>query len=103
MQEQQRHQMVLETTHSSGAEEWNCPACGRRLLISWEPSFKKIVLEAGDEFSFHGGSKGILNIGGLQISPISDYGPQSATEPPPDDPHLAPWARWLDKKDWGDF
>ena len=67
MNEQQKHEMVLETTHSSGAEEWNCPTCGRRLLIHWEPTFKKVVLHAGDEFSIHSGGKGGLGMGSIQI------------------------------------
>ena len=67
MIEQQKHEMVLETTHSSGAEEWNCPTCGRRLLISWGPKFTKAVLEAGDEFSMHSGGKGGLSMRSIEV------------------------------------
>jgi hypothetical protein len=67
MNEGQKHEMVLEATHPSGAEEWNCPTCGRRLLINWEPKFKKTVLEAGDEFSIHSGGKGGLSMSSLEI------------------------------------
>ena len=76
MNEQQRHEMVLEIAHPSGAEEWNCRTCGRRLLISWEPAFKKTVLEAGDEFSIHSGGKG-----GLTMSAVEVGDPQESVLP----------------------
>ncbi len=61
---QQQHEMQLEKTHPSGAEEWRCPTCGRRFLLSWPPAYKKIVIEAGDEYAIHSGGKG-----GLQMMP----------------------------------
>ena len=67
MNEQERHEMVLETTHSSGAEEWNCPTCGRRFLLNMPPDYKKIILNAGDEFAIHSGSKGGLRMGSINI------------------------------------
>jgi DNA-directed RNA polymerase subunit RPC12/RpoP len=67
MNEGQKHEMVLEATHPSGEEEWNCPTCGRRLLINWEPMFKKTVLETGDEFSIHSGGKGGLSMGSVEV------------------------------------
>jgi hypothetical protein len=51
------HEMFLIRIHTSGAEEWHCPTCGRRFLMHWPPAYKKIVLEAGDEYAAHiGGS-----------------------------------------------
>jgi hypothetical protein len=102
MTEQQRHEMVLETTHPSGVEEWSCPTCGRRMTITWQP-WKKIILEPGDLHAAHGGSKGILKIGPLQFNMESEYGSLSATEPSVEDPYLEPWVRWLDKMNWGDL
>ena len=67
MNEGQRHEMVLETTDLSGVEEWYCPTCGRRLLINWEPKFKKTVLDVGDEFSIHSGGKGGLSMSSIEI------------------------------------
>src|SRR5215207_533686 len=66
MSEQQRHEMVLETTHPSGAEEWYCPTCGRRFLLNWPPAYKKIVLNTGDELASHSGGKGGLQMSKLQ-------------------------------------
>jgi len=102
MNEQSRHEMVLETAHPSGAEEWYCPTCGRRLTITWQP-WKKTVLEPGDIYAAHGGSKGIMKIGPLQIHHGNEHGSQSVTDPADGDPYLAPWIRWLDNMDWDDF
>ncbi len=66
--EQERHEMALEATHPSGAEEWYCLTCGRRVLMQWPPNYKKIVLEAGDDYAIHAGGKGGLQMGALQVS-----------------------------------
>jgi hypothetical protein len=60
--------MRLEKTYLSGAEEWFCPTCGRRYVVEWQPAFRKIVLEAGDEYAMHSGSEGSLRMGASQIS-----------------------------------
>jgi hypothetical protein len=60
MNEQETHQMSLETTHESGAEEWHCSMCGRRLLLQFSPVFRKVVLAPGDEIARHSGGKGEL-------------------------------------------
>ncbi len=60
---QEKHDMILEKTHDSGAEEWACPTCGRKLLVQWAPAFKRIVLEQGNDIAIHNGSKGDLKIG----------------------------------------
>ena len=54
MSQEQRHQMKLVNTHSSGAEEWFCPSCGYRFMIQWPPEYKKIVLENGDQHAAAG-------------------------------------------------
>lgn len=64
MDHQAHHDMQLQTTHASGAEEWVCPTCGRHLMVQWLPKFKRVVLYAGDELAIHNGSKG-----GLVLSP----------------------------------
>ena len=99
---QQNHEMQLESIHSSGAEEWNCPTCGRRVSITWQP-WKKIILEPGDVFAAHSGSKGILKIGPLSINLGGEDSSSVTTQPSVDDPYLAPWVRWLDKMDLDDF
>lgn len=67
MIEQEKHEMVLQATHSSGAEEWYCPTCERRFLLSMPPDYKKVILNVGDEAAIHSGSKGGLRMGSIQI------------------------------------
>jgi len=102
MNEGKRHEMVLETTDPSGAEEWYCPTCGRRMTITWRP-WKKVILEDGDIYAAHGGSKGILKIGPLRINPENETDLPSAKERFIEDPHLAPWVRWLDQMNLDDL
>jgi hypothetical protein len=65
-QPQEQHQMQLEKTHPSGAEEWHCPTCSRRFLIQWEP-FKRIIIENGDEYAVHSGGNGGLQMDSTHI------------------------------------
>ena len=51
------HEMQFKGIHVSGAQEWFCPVCGRRLLMQWPPSFETQVLEPGDNNAFHTGGK----------------------------------------------
>ena len=44
-----RHEMILTGSTESGAEEWTCPSCSRRMLLRWPPDFDKFVLEHGDQ------------------------------------------------------
>src|SRR4051794_38588233 len=84
MDQQQNHQMQLETVHPSGAEEWACSTCGRRFLMSWPPAYSKTILEPGDEYAFHSGSKGdMLNMGTLGMN-------EGAQGPEPDELFLPP-------------
>jgi hypothetical protein len=115
MNQQEHHEMVLETTHASGAEEWYCPTCGRRFLMQWPPTYKKIVLESGDEEALHSGSKGGLSIGheiaareitAAAQEPNDDIIPAYSDSAEPDDAPLAeelrPWLNWLKGTSLGD-
>ena len=82
----QPHEMELETVYATGAEEWSCRTCGRRLVMQWPPAFKRIILVPGDERAPHNGSKG-----GLHLS--------ASSAPAPDLPEEDPWARWLNSAD----
>jgi hypothetical protein len=55
MSEQPRHEMQLDLVHPSGAEEWACLECGRRFVAQWEPKFRRVILEYGDEITIHTG------------------------------------------------
>ncbi len=86
MSDTQAHEMMLDKTHPSGAEEWYCPICGRRLVMQWPPAFKRIILVQGDEYALHNGSKG-----GLQL--------RTSFAPAPDTTGGDPWASWLNSDD----
>lgn len=58
------HEMVLSGIDESGAEEWHCPACGRRTVLRWPPKYERLVLERGDESVAHVGGKGGLRMSG---------------------------------------
>ena len=98
--DQPQHEMILDTTHSSGADEWYCPTCGRRLMMEYQPIFKKTVLDSGDEFAIHSGGKGGIKVGSMKIQ---SEGEKSMDDEPGvslKDPSLAPWLSWLDATDF---
>ncbi len=104
MEPQEKHTMVIESTHPSGAEEWFCPTCGRRILMQWPPNYRKIVLEEGDSNVVHSGGKGGMQIGSAQI----DQGVQTTEQPEDDQPieidpeSLKPWKNFLQNLDVDD-
>jgi len=61
--------MILTGNGESGAEEWVCPTCGRRMLLRWPPNYEKLILEHGDEAAIHVGGKGGLRIGQVAVAP----------------------------------
>lgn len=58
-----QHTMQLAKEHDSGSEEWYCPTCERRFVVQWQPNYKKIILNPGDEDAFHSGGKGGVSLG----------------------------------------
>jgi hypothetical protein len=63
--------MILTSSAESGAEEWVCPDCGRRMLLRWPPNYEKLVLEHGDDTAIHVGEKGGLRVGQVMVAPAS--------------------------------
>jgi hypothetical protein len=63
--------MILNGSAESGAEEWVCPSCGRRMLLRWPPQYEKIVLEHGDDSVVHVGGKGGPRVGETVVAPAS--------------------------------
>jgi len=47
------HQMRLTGRLGSGADEWSCPQCGRRIALRRPPDAELTVLDAGDEEAVH--------------------------------------------------
>ena len=96
----EKHEMVLEKLHLSGAEEWNCPLCGRRMLISWDPKFKRIVLEAGSPDATHSGFRnGLQPEDGSALAANENVLPEQ-TDTPIDKAKLAPWEAWLEESNF---
>jgi hypothetical protein len=61
--------MILTGSGESGAEEWVCPTCGRRMLLRCPPHYEKLILEHGDEAAIHIGGKGGLPFGQVAVAP----------------------------------
>jgi hypothetical protein len=61
--------MILNGCEESGAEEWVCPDCGRRVLLRWPPDFERLIVEHGDDRAVHVGGKGGVQMGGTEVSP----------------------------------
>jgi hypothetical protein len=76
-----RHEMILTGSGESGAEEWVCPTCGRRMLLRWPPHYEKLILEYGDEAAIHVGGKGELRVSGVAVAP-APAGETPAVETP---------------------
>jgi len=66
-QSQEQHDMELEKTHPSGAEEWYCPTCGYRFVMTWPPEFKRVILNVGNPFAVHNGGKGGVHMDTPQL------------------------------------
>lgn len=66
-----KHEMILNGRTESGAEEWLCPACGRRMLLRWPPDYEKLIVEYGDDSVVHVGGKGGLRMGQAEIAPLA--------------------------------
>lgn len=95
--DQEYHQMILEKVHPSGEEIWNCPTCGRRFSVVWDPKFKKKVLVVGDENAGHTGSKGSLQIQSTRVPRVGGINSESEPGNLMADPSLAPWETWLEE------
>ncbi|KPV49714.1 hypothetical protein SE17_31050 [Kouleothrix aurantiaca] len=109
MNEPARHEMQLTRTLPSGEEEWFCPTCSRRFVMRWFPKYAKLVLEPGDEYALHSGSKGeMLRLGDYDDSAPAEVFPPAADaqlhpsfeaheqDDTPDSSALQPWRDWLD-------
>lgn len=88
----ERHEMILDETYLSGAQEWYCPLCHRRLLVmNWHPDGRQIVINLGDEASHS-------NMGTVQsnVESLNNRGLLSEG----DDARLEVWNAWLDEVDF---
>ena len=61
------HQMKL-TSEAEGTQQWECPDCGRVMLIEWQP-WRRVVVVRGDEHAAHSGATGGLEMGFIEVTP----------------------------------
>ncbi|MFL7869164.1 MAG: hypothetical protein AB8I58_10070 [Anaerolineales bacterium] len=81
-----------------GAEEWFCPLCGRHLLVSWTPKFKRTVLVEGDSTVPHSGSKGnLLTMNRVDVAPEESLLPECTGEQI-EVARLQPWLEWMEER-----
>lgn len=66
--EEEQHTMQLVETHPSGAEEWACPICDRRIILQWQPNYRRVTLNAGNQNAIHHGNKGGLQMQTAQVA-----------------------------------
>jgi hypothetical protein len=79
--------MVRQSVDDDGVQEWLCPECGRRLLLSWPPNYRKIVLDRGDVWTPHVGAAGGLSLSSITVPPQAAHSWNEA-----DDRALQAWA-----------
>ena len=80
-----------------GAEEWYCPICGRHLLVSWTPRFKRTILVEGDPTVPHSGSKGnLLTMNRVGVTTEESLLPDCAGEQI-EVARLQPWLTWMEE------
>ena len=94
------HTMNLVDEHE-GTEEWLCSTCGRHLLVSWNPIFKKTVLNEGDPSARHTGLRKNLLTQEAKDLPVALL--PGATKGTTDDPRLRPWLAWMDEVGFEDM
>jgi len=63
-----RHEMILRGEVDSGAEEWFCSSCNRRMLMRWTPEFETLLLEHGDDTAIHFGRRGGLRLNDVVVA-----------------------------------
>jgi hypothetical protein len=52
------HRMTRVAAAADGTEAWECPVCGRRVILRWPPHYQRIVIARGDETVAHASGLG---------------------------------------------
>ncbi|MFJ2866145.1 hypothetical protein [Kitasatospora sp. NPDC087314] len=90
------HEMKFVARLASGADEWSCPACGRRVTLRRLPEPELTVLDPGDESAVHVGviepdaERAAAAVEKYGLGPIQEI-PRPPSPPAPDDADR----RWL--------
>ena len=106
----QSHTMQLKAQYSSGAQEWHCLSCGRRVLLKLRPIFEKTVLSAGDAHASHSGGLMISAMFAANDAEHQSYPDQLSPDSADNDPDsersasaLGPWLRWAHESGYDDL
>lgn len=89
------HTMTMISEHE-GTEEWLCSSCGRHLLVSWSPVFRKTVLVEGDALANHTRIRVNMKPGEKREQPTALL-PKPVMDLSDDDPRLIPWLIWMEE------
>ena len=73
-----QHKMHRIRIHESGAEEWQCTECDRRILFELTPFSRTIIAEGENDIPHHGGVLG--SVLSVRVST------GSARKPDPEEP-----------------
>lgn len=88
------HLMKLQRKYPSGAEEWYCAECGRRIILQWQPEYSRIILEMGADSVFHTACRVDKQIGPENGRTTEAAGASPQTEEILID-RLSPWREWI--------
>jgi hypothetical protein len=94
MDNRQRHEMILDQNHPSGAQNWYCPICGQSLLVTWTPRFMTVMRKAGNKSALHTLGN-YQQSGSGQLMSLDDNW-QEEPEMHLDETRLAPWIAWME-------
>lgn len=66
-----RHEMVRTGNRESGAGEWACTSCSRRLLMRPPPDYARLVLDHGDDAAEHVGGTQVRIVGQVEVDTVT--------------------------------
>ena len=102
MDNRQRHEMILDQNHPSGAQNWYCPICGQSLLVTWAPRFMTVIRKVGNESALHT-LRNSQQSGSRLLMPLDENVSQEEHEMLLDEASLAPWIAWMEAVDFEKF
>lgn len=63
------HHEMTRTAECDGLYVFECPQCGRKMLIRFLPKFEKTVVNDGDIHAVHTGGMGGASMGSARVTP----------------------------------
>ena len=90
------HTMHRVGPTADGAEEWQCPDCGRRVALRWDGALH-VVLDAGDEVANHvSATPLVVEVLGFEAELVAAQADELFGEPEVTD-GLGLWMKLLDR------